>query len=456
MYRLQIAAFSLTACLLHGAAAQEPAVPVSFTKDVAPILVKNCQACHGASDPKGGFQLHTFAALQKPGDSGSPPLTAGQPEASELFRRISTDDADLRMPQDSDPLPAEQIELLRRWIAEGAAFDGGDPQATLVSIIPKLPHPAAPEAYRVPWPVTAIAFRPDGQELAIGGYHEITIWNPADGALLRRIGNVDERTYALAYNADGSLLAAASGTPGVSGEIRLYEPASGNLVRELASLSDAAFDVRFSPAFDRLAACGADRSIRVFDVASGTQQLLIEDHADWVLAIAWNHDGTRLASASRDKTSKVFDAATGESLVTFPGHGDVVYGVAFSPDGTQVLTGGANRLIHVWNPADGNKIADVGGFGGEVFRLSVAGGLLAATGADRVARLFNVGDRAAVRNFEGHADWVFALSINEATRRLATGSFDGEVRIWNLDDGAAIATFKAAPGLGVAQTAQAQ
>lgn len=458
-HRAWIGMCLLAACLISGlstlAPAQESVAPVSFSKDVAPLLVKHCQACHGASDPKGGFQLHTFAALQKPGDSGTAPITAGQPEASELFVRISTDDADLRMPQDADPLPAEEIELIRRWIAEGAAYDGGDAQATLVSIMPKMPHPPAPEAYRVPWPVTALAFRPDGQELAVGGYHEITIWNPADGALLRRIGNVDERTYALAYNADGSLLAAASGTPGVSGEVRLYDPASGSVVRELANLSDTAFDVQFNHAFDRLAACGADRSIRVFDVASGTQQLLIEDHADWVLAVAWNHDGTRLASASRDKTSKVFDAATGESLVTFPGHGDVVYCVAFSPDGSQVLTGGANRLIHVWNPADGNKIADVGGFGGEVFRLTVKAGLLAACGADRVARVFNAADRAAVRNFEGHADWVFALSVNEASRRLATGSFDGEVRVWSLDDGTAIATFKAAPGLAATQTAQA-
>ncbi len=456
MHRFWLVTFCLAVLLAPSAAAQEAAAPVSFSKDVAPLLVKNCQACHGASDPKGGFQLHTFAALQKPGDSGSAPVTAGQPEASELFVRISTQDTDLRMPQDADPLPADAIELIRRWIAEGAAFDGGDPQATLASIMPKLPHPAAPETYRVPWPVTAVAFRPDGQELAIGGYHEITIWNPTDGTLLRRIGNVDERTYALAYNADGSLLAAASGTPGVSGEVRLYDPAAGSVVRELANLADTAFDVRFSPAFDRLAACGADRSIRVFDAASGAQQLLIEDHADWVLAIAWNHDGTRLASASRDKTSKVFDAATGESLVTFPGHGDVVYGVAFSPDGTQVLTGGANRMIHVWNPADGNKIADIGGFGGEVFRLAVSGGLIAACGADRVCRVFNVADRASVRSFEGHADWVFALSINEAARRLATGSFDGEVRVWNLDDGAAIATFKAAPGLAATQTAQSQ
>jgi WD40 repeat protein len=58
-----------------------------------------------------------------------------------------------------------------------------------------------------------------------------------------------------------------------------------------------------------------------------------------------------------------------------------------------------------------------------------------------------VADRAQVRAFSGHTDWVYCLAVNEATKRLATGSFDGEVRVWNLDDGKAVATFKAAPGL---------
>ena len=54
--------------------------------------------------------------------------------------------------------------------------------------------------------VTAVALRPDGKELAVSGYHEIQIWDPAEGKLLRRIGNVEERVYSLAYKADGSVL----------------------------------------------------------------------------------------------------------------------------------------------------------------------------------------------------------------------------------------------------------
>jgi WD40 repeat protein len=264
--------------------------------------------------------------------------------------------------------------------------------------------------------------------------------------LLRRIANVAQRTYALAYNADGSLLAAASGTPGQVGEVRLFNPADGSLVKDLATMPDVAFDAAFSPDGTKIAGCGADRTIRVFDVATGAQEILIEDHADWVMGIAWNHDGTRLASASRDKTSKVFDAKTGDSLITYPGHGDYVFGVEWNADGTQVLTAGKDRKIHIWNPADAAKIAELAGWGNEVYKTVLVGNRIFACAADNTAREFAADSRGQVRVFQGHADYVFSMSYCDATKRLATGSFDGEVRIWNTEDGANLVTFKAAPG----------
>ena len=52
--------------------------PVSFTKEVAPILVQKCQACHGAADPKGDYQLTSFELLLKPGASSSSAITPGK------------------------------------------------------------------------------------------------------------------------------------------------------------------------------------------------------------------------------------------------------------------------------------------------------------------------------------------------------------------------------------------
>lgn len=446
----RFACLAALAAVLIGALPAAAQEPVSFLKQVAPIFVKQCVLCHGARDAKGEYQLHTFEALL-----ATESVVAGKPDESTLLQRLIDEDPEVRMPKDGDKLPDDQIELVKRWIAEGAKFDGTDPKAVITSLVPKEPHPAAPEAYPSPVPITAVAFHPSGGELAVGGYHEVTIWNPADGKLLRRIGNVAQRVYALRYSQDGNLLAVASGNPGQLGEVRLYNPADGSLVKDLATMSDCAFDVEFDAGGTRLAACGADRSIRLFDVASGQELLLIEDHADWVMSIAFSPDGKLLVSASRDKTSKVFDLEKKETLATFNAHNEAVYGCAFNADGSQIFTCGADRQIRVWKPADAGNIGNIGGFGGECYELLLRGDQVYCCSADRTVRQFNAGNRSQVRVFQGHADWVFAVDVHPDSKRAASGSYDGEVRLWNLEDGMPVLNFIAAPGY-VPPAAQAQ
>ncbi len=166
--------------------AEEAAAPVSFTKDVAPIFLKHCAACHGPPEVNGGYQVTNYSLLMKPGESESPSITAGSPDESEVVNLISMDDADLRMPKEADPLTADQVALIKRWIVEGAKYDGEDPNASLASIVPTTTQPDPPETYRRPVPITAVAFNQDGSEVAASGYHEVTIWNAADGKLARR------------------------------------------------------------------------------------------------------------------------------------------------------------------------------------------------------------------------------------------------------------------------------
>jgi WD40 repeat protein len=51
-----------------------------------------------------------------------------------------------------------------------------------------------------------------------------------------------------------------------------------------------------------------------------------------------------------------------------------------------------------------------------------------------------------MRTFSGHRDWVYSLAIDPSSQRLASGSYDGEVRIWNIPDGQLVTVFTAAPG----------
>ena len=79
--------------------------PVSFKRDVAPILIKQCQGCHNAEKNKAQFRVDTFERLMRPGKSKDAPIKAGHPKDSPLYRLITTADEDERMPQKADPCP---------------------------------------------------------------------------------------------------------------------------------------------------------------------------------------------------------------------------------------------------------------------------------------------------------------------------------------------------------------
>ena len=123
--------------LSTGSAAAEP---VSFARGIAPIFQRQCVGCHKAGKAKGKYRLDTYSHAMKE-------LVAGNLEESELYYRITTDDEDDRMPVEANPLSKQEIELIRKWIEEGAKYDAEDPEALLSSIVPMEEHPAAPESY---------------------------------------------------------------------------------------------------------------------------------------------------------------------------------------------------------------------------------------------------------------------------------------------------------------------
>ncbi len=96
--------------------------PVDFTTEVKPILNRNCITCHGGVRQKGGFSLlfreEALATLK----SGKHAIIPGDPDHSEMIRRISLRDPEERMPYKHDPLSGEDIHTLTRWIKEGATW----------------------------------------------------------------------------------------------------------------------------------------------------------------------------------------------------------------------------------------------------------------------------------------------------------------------------------------------
>jgi hypothetical protein len=99
--------------------------PVRYGRDVLPILSAKCFACHGPDEEgrQADLRLDLEADAKADRDAGRV-IAPGNPDASELLIRVTSSDADVVMPPGDShkPLTAEQVEILRRWIAEGAAW----------------------------------------------------------------------------------------------------------------------------------------------------------------------------------------------------------------------------------------------------------------------------------------------------------------------------------------------
>jgi mono/diheme cytochrome c family protein len=123
----RVACFASLA-LLSLATSAGGAEPVDFRKQIQPILAEHCTLCHGAdaNERRGGLRLDLKDSAFKGGDSGEPAIVAGQPATSELIRRITSTDPGEVMPPPSqkNALTPAQVELLRRWVEQGADYRG--------------------------------------------------------------------------------------------------------------------------------------------------------------------------------------------------------------------------------------------------------------------------------------------------------------------------------------------
>ncbi len=115
------------AVLLCLAARLEAAV--DFAKEVEPILVKRCSECHGADQQKAKLRLDSRAAAQAPAKSGKVALVPGKAAESELLTRVISSDPDEVMPPKGERLSSAEVDILKRWIEEGAVWPETDPLA---------------------------------------------------------------------------------------------------------------------------------------------------------------------------------------------------------------------------------------------------------------------------------------------------------------------------------------
>src|SRR6185503_12121552 len=143
---LLLAAASLAS---HSPAAEKPSA-IDFDRDIRPIFSENCYACHGPDKDKrkAGLRLDLKEDAFQKLDSGDFAIVPGKPDQSRLLKVISlpTEDDDHMPPaKTGKKLSSAQMELLRRWIVQGAKWTGH-----WAYVAPE--RPTVPEVKNRKWP----------------------------------------------------------------------------------------------------------------------------------------------------------------------------------------------------------------------------------------------------------------------------------------------------------------
>lgn len=112
---------------------------VDFSAEVKPILNKHCISCHGGVKRNAQYSLLFRHEALDTAESGKTPIIPGNAAHSELIRRITSSDPEVRMPYKEAPLSEAEIEILRRWIDQGAPW--GDHWAYVAPKAPVVPNP---------------------------------------------------------------------------------------------------------------------------------------------------------------------------------------------------------------------------------------------------------------------------------------------------------------------------
>lgn len=96
---------------------------VSYNRDIRPIVNNKCISCHGGVKQSGGFSLLFESEAKMATESGKPAIVPGDAGASEMVKRLSHHDPEMRMPLGKEPLSDQEIELIKKWINQGAVWE---------------------------------------------------------------------------------------------------------------------------------------------------------------------------------------------------------------------------------------------------------------------------------------------------------------------------------------------
>lgn len=352
---------------------------VSYYKQVRPIFQAKCQGCHQPAKPNGKYVMTVFDRMLAGGESKEKAIVAGKPAESYLIEQITPVGGKAAMPQDKPPLSAAEIDLVTRWISQGANDD--TPASALARY--DMEHPPS---YSRPPVIASLDASPDGKLLAVSGYHEVLLWKADGSELVARLVGLSERIESVKFSPDGSKLVVTGGLPARMGEVQIWDVAKRKLILSVPVTYDTVFGASWSPDGSKIAFGCTDNTVRAIDAKTGEQVLFMGSHSDWALDTVFTKDGSNLISVGRDMTTKLTEVATQRfvdnvSSITPGALKGGIAAVARHPQRDEVIIGGSDgipKLYRVFRLTsrvigdDSNLIREFPAMPGRVYNVAVS------------------------------------------------------------------------------------
>jgi WD40 repeat protein/predicted Ser/Thr protein kinase len=355
-----------------------------------------------------------------------------------LHARLDDSAATIPLPKGGGGILLAAPDRLRAAVITAGRGRLTDLEGGPTETLPNLPNP---------WGLHTVAQTRRGLRVVAGlGEGTFAVFDQSGRELCRgKVPRVKSFAY-LILSGDGERLASYSeDREGL--RLAVFDATSGRQTAVCDGPHAQLWAITFSADGKRLAAAGEDRAARVWDAATGALLATCQGHTRTVLAATFRLDGKRLATASADGTVRQWDPASGREVEPpYERHTGEVAAVAYSPDGKWVASAGKDRTVRVWRAEGRQDVAVVHGHSGAVTDLAFApdGSRLASLSyatrlpgmeGDGTARVWNVDPRASLPVLRGHDNYVYPVAYTADGRLIASGSWDGTVRLWDAATG---------------------
>lgn len=458
--KLTITALSVFACLSTYVHAEEKKDEkkdekknaVTFDEHILPIFRQRCGSCHNGNDQKGGLTLDNYQAMMSGGGSGDV-FEPGDASASYLYMVINHD-SEPYMPPKQPKMPANELELIKKWIDLGVPENAGSKvklkkannNLTRVEITTGRPpgEPVLPVNFPVepvihaprPNSVTALATSPWASLTATSGHQQVLLYNTQTMQLTGVLPFPEGTPHVLKFSRNGKLLIAGGGRGGASGKVVVWDVKTGNRIAVVGNEYDEVLAADISPDQTQVVLGGPKKMVRVYDTRTGELMYEMKKHTDWITAAEFSPDGVLLATADRSNGLVIWEALTGREFHFLKGHKEAITGMSWRLDSNVLATSSEDGTIKLWEMNDGNNIKSWNAHGGGATSVAYSrDGRLVSTGRDKVTRLWN-GDGGKLRDFPAHADLGLEVAFDSENDIALAGDWTGQVVAWSAKDGA--------------------